>query len=378
MSGAGDRAVRFCDCTLRDGEQAAVVVFSPEERLEIARALDACGVHQIEVGIPAMGPGEQRAVAALASLGLRSRLSTWNRARVEDVRAALDCGAGLLVHVSVPVSDLHLATKLGWSRRRARREVCRTASFALDRGAEVTVGFEDASRADPEFVASLARELAALGVSRVRFADTVGVLDPFSTHERVSRLLSVGVEVEFHGHNDFGLATANTLAAVRAGAGWVSTTVTGLGERAGNAALEEVALAVRHLLGMPVDLDTTGFAPLAERVARAAGRPLPVGKPVVGRYAFAHESGIHVDGVLKDARIYEAFSPAEVGLPRRILIGKHSGRRALRHLLAGRGIQLAEPRLALLLAKVRERSQTVKRALNPEEVLRLLETLPEV
>lgn len=367
---------RFCDCTLRDGEQAAGVVFSLEERLEIARALDACGVHQIEAGIPAMGPAERRAVAALVALGLRARLSTWNRARVEDVAQALECGADI-IHVSVPVSDLHLARKLGWSRRQAHREAVRAASFALARGVEVTVGFEDASRADPAFVASLARDLASLGVSRVRFADTVGALDPFSTYERVSRLVACGVAVEFHGHNDFGLATANTLAAIRAGAGWVSTTVTGLGERAGNAALEEVALAARHLLGARIDLDTTGFARLAERVARAAGRPLPVDKPVVGRHAFAHEAGIHVDGVLKDARTYEPFSPAEVGLRRRLLVGRHSGRGGLRHLLAGRGVHLEEPRISLLLEKVRERAAGLKRSLSPDEVLQLIDLLPE-
>lgn len=368
---------RFCDTTLRDGEQAAGVAFSLAEKLEIARELDRVGVHQIEAGIPAMGRGEQEAVYRILGLGLKARVSTWNRADERDVAASLACGASL-VHVCVPVSDLHLHRKLGRDRAWAREQVRRVVAYALDQGTEVTVGFEDASRADEAFVADLAGKLMGMGVRRVRFADTVGVLEPLQTYQLFSRLHALApAEWEIHAHNDFGLATANTLAAVRAGVNWVSTTVTGLGERAGNAALEEVAMALRHLYGETLELDTTRFRGLAERVARAAGTPVPPGKPVVGGRAFAHEAGIHVDGVLKRRETYEAFDPAEVGSDRRIFIGKHSGRNSLRFVLGMHGVVPEEGRLGALLEAVRQRASLLKRPLAPEEVVSLYWRTPE-
>lgn len=324
--------MHICDCTLREGEQAAGVSFSPEEKLAVAVALDEAGVDQVEVGVPASGSAEARAAELVLAAGLRARVSTWNRCRREDVEASLACGARLL-HVCLPVSDRHLARKLGWDRARALRELERVLGHARARGAEVTVGLEDASRADAGFVLAAARHAVALGALRVRLSDTVGVLDPLRAFALAARLLAAGVEVEVHAHDDLGLATANTLAALQAGAAWASATVLGLGERAGTAPLEEVVMAARVALGRPVRVDPGRLAALAELVARLARRPIPPGKAVVGAAAFTHRSGIHVDGVLKDPSLYEPFPPETVGGRRRFAIGKGAGRAARR--LAG-------------------------------------------
>ena len=370
------RPVRFTDCTLRDGEQAPGVAFTVAEKVAVARALDAVGVDRIEAGSPIMGGTEARALAAIAADGLRARVVAWCRADRDDVRAARRAGVGE-VHVCLPASDAHLRRVLGVAadaagRDLGRRRLLDVVDAALDLGLTVTAGLEDASRADDAFVVQLADELAGRGVTHLRWADTVGVLEPGSAGPRLARLVAqVDVDWEIHAHDDFGLATANTLAAVRAGFTWVSTTVGGLGERAGNAATEEVAMALRHLLDVPVALDTARFRALACLVATAARRPLAVGKAVVGGAVVAHESGIHTAGVLATPAAYEPFPPEEVGGRRRLVLGKHAGRAGLRHVLQERGIDVEERALTPLLAAVREHHTTSKRAPGPAD-LRLL------
>jgi homocitrate synthase NifV len=236
----------------------------------------------------------------------------------------------------------------------------------------VSVGFEDASRGDDSFVIDLAGELVTAGVGRFRWADTVSQLEPIGAVERLARLVAaVPADWEIHAHNDFGLATANTLAALRAGFGWASTTVGGLGERAGNAPLEEVAMALRHLYHRPVGLDATRFTALATLVAGAARRPLSPGKAVVGPGAFAHEAGLHVAGILKEPATYEPYDPAEVGASRGIVVGKHAGRASLRLALYVSGIEPDEAALPDLLDRVRGRAAAVKRPLSHGEVVDL-------
>lgn len=345
--------VRFCDTTLRDGQQAAGVAFSVDEAVDIALALDAVGVEQIEAGTPAAGAHGRQTVAAVLQLDLQAKVSAWCRCRRDDVDAAHAVGATNL-HIAVPTSDLHIGRLLGIDRAELLSRSVAVVAYAMGQSASVSVGFEDASRAHEDFLVELGGRLAELGVRRFRYADTVGVLEPIGALERLRRLTrQVPAEWEIHAHNDFGLATANTLAALQAGFGWASTTVTGIGERAGNASFAEVAMAARHLCGRTLNLNTAQLPALAALVARASGIPVPPGAPVVGSRAFAHESGVHVDGTLKASRAYEPYDPAEIGVRRRLVLGAQSGRASLRAAAATFDLDVTEEEIVALVEAVR-------------------------
>jgi homocitrate synthase NifV len=368
-----DRGIVIDDTTLRDGEQTAGVVFSLEEKQAIARLLDAIGVREIECGIPAMGKEEQASVRALVELGLNARLLTWNRAVVSDIRASIDAGVSA-VDISLSVSDIHIVHKLRKDRAYVKEQLKAALGFAKEHGLYVSVGGEDASRADLDFVAELMETALSHGADRFRFCDTLGILDPFTTFDKISRLRArvPALDLEVHTHNDLGMATANAIAGIRAGARFVNTTVNGLGERAGNAALEEVVMALKHACGIDPGVDTRRFVELSRLVGLASCRPVPEWKAVVGERAFAHEAGMHADGVLKHPGNYEGFDPAEVGLERQFVIGKHSGSHALRHRLAALDIVLAQGDEQRFMARVRCRSQDLKRPLSDGDLLELL------
>jgi homocitrate synthase NifV len=363
--------VYLVDTTLRDGEQTAGVVFSKDEKLAIARLLDAAGVDQIEAGTPAMGGEEAEAVRMIVQAGLKASVMAWCRATAADVAAAVACGVDA-VEISSPVSALHISHKLRSSRTAVLENTLAAVACARRHGVYVSVGMEDASRADEEFLLEYVRQVMAAGARRVRYCDTVGILDPLTMAKRIKRLCrKTGAEIEVHAHNDFGMATANTIAAYQSGARFLGVTATGLGERAGNAALEEVLMFLRYS-GAGADYDLRRLKGLCEFVAVAAGRTIPAWKPVVGQAIFHHESGIHADGVIKHASLYEPYDPAEVGLERRIVIGKHTGKAALLHKSRELGLPLNDASLAALVATVKKRAIQLNRAITDGEFTAIL------
>jgi homocitrate synthase NifV len=363
--------IHFCDTTLRDGEQAPGVSFRVNERKKIAKMLDEMGIDLLEIGIPAMSRQEQMELRQILAVPKRAQVCTWNRALTKDIDASIESGA-TYVHISIPVSTINANSKFLGGIHEAKKRLFDTIEYARKKNLQVSVGFEDASRADPHWMGEIANQLTVWDVSRIRFADTVGILTPATTAHLIRNLRqATTIPIEFHGHNDFGLAVANSLSALENGATWVSTTVMGLGERAGNASMETVALAARHLLDMTVDLDFTSFPTIAGMVSKWSKRKIPVDYPVIGDLVFTHESGIHVDGTIKSPGCYEPYDPLLVGRDRRIVYGRHSGRHGIVSLLETIGESSDSSKVESLLMAVQKMAKTKKTFLSANDVWKL-------
>ena len=363
--------LNICDTTLRDGEQAAGVVFANIEKIRIARMLDEIGVPQIEAGIPAMGGDEKKAIREIARLGLKASILGWNRANKEDIDHSLDCDVDS-VAISLSSSDIHIEHKLMKSRQWVLEKITESIEHAKSHGLYISCNAEDASRADRDFLIQFAQTAKDAGADRVRFCDTLGIMEPLKTYKVIKDLIDhVDLPVEMHTHNDFGMATANAVAGIQAGATFLSTTVLGLGERTGNAPLEELVMASLYILNIDPLIETARFREIAEYVAKASGRNIPDWKPVVGKNCFVHEAGIHADGVIKCASNYEAYAPETVGLERGISIGKHSGRHTVISALSKNGIEVDDKSATEILELVRSSSVALKRSLSDKELVYL-------
>ena len=340
--------------------------------MAIARELVAAGVPELEAGCPAAGPEAREDLRAIIGAIGADRVLGWCRASEVDLAAAAECGVRR-VHVSFPVSDLHL--KL-WDKDRAwvLTELSRLTEIAARCFDFVSVGAQDYSRADPGFLLEFAAAVARTPARRLRLADTVGIAHPVRVAAEVAALRQAapGLVLEFHAHDDLGLATANTLAALLAGAQAASVTVNGLGERAGNAALEEVVMALRVAHGIGGGVAPDRLAALSALVARASGRPVPLEKPVVGGAVFQHGSGIHCAGLLRDERSYEPFAPGLVGRERaEFELGVHTGGGAVAAVLRAHGCAVPAASARALAGRVRELARLKGRALAPAEVVAL-------
>lgn len=369
------KGISIVDTTLRDGEQTAGVVFANHEKIAIAEMLSDLGINQLEVGIPAMGGDEKEVIKSICNRNLKPSIMAWNRAVISDIENSIDCGVDA-VAISVSVSDIHIQHKLKTSREWVLENMVKSVEFAKQHGLYVSVNGEDASRADFDFLVQFIELAKEAGANRFRYCDTVGVMEPFAIKDIISRLYNkTKFDIEMHTHNDFGMATANAIAGVIGGANHIGVTVNGLGERAGNAALEEVLMALKYVYKYEVNVDTTKFKDISEYVSNASGRELPKWKAIVGDNMFKHESGIHADGALKNPNNYEAFDPKEVGLERQIVIGKHSGKASIINKFKEYGIDLNEKEASMMLEAVRALSIRAKRTLFDKELVQIYQDI---
>ena len=370
-----EKEIKIVDTTLRDGEQTAGVAFANHEKVTIAQTLSDMGIDQLEVGIPTMGGDEKATIKAICKRDLKASIMAWNRAVITDIEQSIDCGVDA-VAISLSVSDIHIQHKLKKSREWVLENMYNAVTYAKKNGLYISVNGEDASRADNDFLIEFINLAKEAGADRFRYCDTVGVMEPFTLRETIEKIYkATQFDIEMHTHNDFGMATANAIAGIVGGANHIGVTVNGLGERAGNAALEEVIMALKFVYGYETDIDTTKFREISKYVSQASGRQLPDWKAIVGTNMFRHESGIHADGAMKNPKNYEAFDPSEVGLERQIVIGKHSGKAAIINKFKEYEIELTNIEAENMLELVRQTSVRMKRNLFDKELVEIYKDL---
>ena len=358
------------DTTLRDGEQTPYVAFNTKEKLKIARLLYEAGADELEVGIPAMGKKEQDDLKEILALNLPIPIMSWNRATMGDLDASLKCGLKA-VDLSIPVSDILIDIKFGGDKTRLLKQLEEVILQAKKENLFVCIGGEDSSRANNSFLKEIMTLGAELGANRFRYCDTVGILTPHKTYENIKDLSSSNLlDIEMHTHNDFGMATANAIAGYEAGAYSSNTTVIGIGERAGNASFEQVLMSLR-LLGKEININSKALKSLIKTVSSASHRRVDTNLPIVGKNIFSHESGIHVNGMMKSKNAYEPFNPEELGLKRSFPIGKHSGSSTLIYHLKSIGIEPNIQIVQKLLPKIREIVTNRKKVLSTNELKEL-------
>ncbi|MFC7225828.1 2-isopropylmalate synthase [Salinirubellus salinus] len=353
-----DASVEFLDTTLRDGEQAPGVSLSPAEKADIARGLDAAGVDYVEAGSACTGPGERETIKRVASQNLDATVTSFARGVQNDIDLALECDVDG-VNLVVPASDRHIETKVGTTRESVVSKTADLVGYAADHGLWVEVLGEDGSRADLDFLVELMSAAMDAGADRVCVPDTVGHATPDRMLEIYAALNDVG-PTSTHTHDDLGLAVTNALVGIAAGADLVHGTINGVGERAGNVAIEEVAIALYHGYGVET-LDLEYVYDVAQTIANATGIPLAPNKAVVGENAFTHESGIHTDGTLKDDAMYEPYPPETVGRERRLVLGKHAGRAGVKAALAEHDVDVNDDELSAVVTRVKELGDRGKR-----------------
>jgi 2-isopropylmalate synthase len=356
------RRIKFFDTTLRDGEQSPGIALRPDDKAAIAVALEQLGVDVVEAGFAASSPGDFAGVAAVCEAVESVTVASLARTTKEDLDASAEALQGAprsRMHVFLATSPIHMERKLGMEPAEVLERVSWSVAYAKDLVDEVEFSAEDATRSDPEFLAEVCRRAIAAGATTVNLPDTVGWMFPEELTAMLRRVVELcpeleGVELSVHCHNDLGLAVANSLAGIAAGAAQVECTINGLGERAGNAALEEIVMAMRvrrDAMQTKDRIDARRLYTTSALVSQLTGYVVQRNKPVVGANAFAHEAGIHQDGVLKDVSTYQIIDPAEVGAMMSLPLGKHSGRHAFSKACAEAGLELSRDELAEAFAR---------------------------
>ena len=356
------RRIAIFDTTLRDGEQSPGIVLQPDDKAEVAAQLERLGVDVVEAGFAASSPGDFEGVRAVAAELRQATVATLCRTTREDLDAGAEAVAGARrsrLHVFIATSPVHMEKKLGLEPEQVLERAAWAVSYAAERADEVEFSCEDATRSEPSFLARVCAAAVRAGATTINLPDTVGYALP---HEYAQLLRTVrhlcreldGVTLSVHCHDDLGLAVANSLAGVAAGAGQVECTVNGIGERAGNAALEEIVMALRirgHQLGAHTGVTPREIGAASTLVEELTGYAVPRNKAIVGANAFAHEAGIHQDGLLKDATTYQIIDPGDLGREMTLPLGKHSGRHAFARACAEAGITLEGDALADAFAR---------------------------
>ncbi len=368
--------LRLCDCTLRDGEQQAGIVFTVEDKMRIARALDEVGVYEIEAGTPVQSPEDREAVEAIVQAGLKAKISALARARKDDVDLVAKTGAWS-VRLSLPISQIQRSNKLKLDDAQYLALAKDITRYSKERGLYVTFSPYDTTRCDLDFLRRVLDELQREGtVDRVRLVDTTGCATPHVVRFLAREMKKAAdIPIEIHCHNDFGLGVANTIAGAEAGAEYLSVTVNGIGERCGNASLEETAAALRILYGVDAGIDTSKLTVLSRLVEELSGVTLQVNKAVVGRGAFMHESGMVVAGLLKEPFTAECYRPELVGQKREIVIGKKAGVASVEAKLQETGLALPRDVIPRLVEAVKAAALRTKRPLGTEDFKKLVQSL---
>ncbi len=334
----------FCDTSLRDGEQVNGVRYMPRQKVEIAMLLDKVGIESIDAGFAATSEEEREAIRMIADRGLKMRIMSMCRVVKADIDYAYKSHANGVI-LFIPGSDIHIRAKFGTDIMVQREKLVQNAvdaiKYAKDLGLFVEFGVEDSTRTEMNILLEILQKAEEVGADLLGTTDTIGCLPPEKTYDFIKKVVdNTNKPVGVHCHNDLGLATANTLAGLRAGAGYCSPTVNGIGERAGNAALEEVLMGLKVLYGMDMKYDLSVLGELCDTVQRYSKIKMDNMKPIIGENAYTHESGIHIHGMIKDVNTYEVFNPEIVGRERVYAIGKHIGKHTIAYILEKAGYQL--------------------------------------
>lgn len=363
------------DTTLRDGEQTPGVFFTRHEKMQIHDKLVEAGVKWIEAGIPAMGGEELEFIKMLLARKSEAMIIGWNRGIKEDIAFSIDLGFKG-IHIGLPTSQLHLDKSIkkdkSWLMQKAKELV----SYAKDRDVFVSISAEDVGRTEKNFLVEYAQLVEEAGADRLRLSDTVGILTPEKYSELVSLVVNnTNIPVQCHTHNDYGLALSNLLAGLQAGATYFHVTVNGIGERAGMTDLAQAVMVLKNLYEIDLGIDGTKLNELSKVVAGITNVQLPLWQPIVGDNVFAHESGIHVNGMLQDARTFEPFDPAQVGGVRRYVLGKHSGRALISFILDSNGLSYDDALLSKCLTEVRTQAVQQKKPLTDVQLIEIYQQL---